>query len=166
MKDVSVQQRLPSTENVTSQHFHAGCSARNGAGVLIFGPPGAGKSDLLLRLLGRGHDLVADDRVELTDGVACASEPLRGLIEVRGWGIVQRAYLPAVRAVLAVHLVPADTPISRMPEENARCPLTDLPLLRLHGLHVSAPERVDIALDCLTGRALLLPQGCMPGDDG
>ena len=31
--------------------LHGSCAARNGAGVLLVGPPGAGKSDLLLRLL-------------------------------------------------------------------------------------------------------------------
>jgi len=34
----------------------------------MLGPPGAGKSDLALRLLSRGFDLVADDQVEIEDG--------------------------------------------------------------------------------------------------
>ena len=44
--------------------LHASCAALRGDGVLILGPPGAGKSELVLRLLGRGWDLVADDQVE------------------------------------------------------------------------------------------------------
>ena len=45
--------------------IHGSCASRTGDGVLLIGPPGAGKSDLLLRLLARGFDLVADDRVDI-----------------------------------------------------------------------------------------------------
>ena len=50
--------------------IHGSCASRAGDGVLLIGPPGAGKSDLLLRLLARGFDLVADDRVDIVDGIA------------------------------------------------------------------------------------------------
>ena len=50
--------------------IHGSCASRDGNGVLLIGPPGAGKSDLVLRLLARGFDLVADDRVDIEDGVA------------------------------------------------------------------------------------------------
>lgn len=36
-----------------------------GCGVIIVGPPGAGKSELALTLLDRGHALIADDAVVL-----------------------------------------------------------------------------------------------------
>src|SRR4051812_30268500 len=61
--------------------IHGSCAARDGAGVLFLGPPGSGKSDLLLRLLDRGFVLVADDRVEIDGGVARAPETLSGLLE-------------------------------------------------------------------------------------
>ncbi len=55
--------------------LHASCAALEGAAVLILAPPGGGKSDLLLRLVGRGWDLVADDQVVLkaVDGCLVAS---------------------------------------------------------------------------------------------
>jgi HPr kinase/phosphorylase len=34
--------------------IHASCAARDGAGVLILGASGAGKSDMVLRLIDRG----------------------------------------------------------------------------------------------------------------
>ena len=64
---------------------------RSGAGVLLLGPPGSGKSDLVLRLLERGFMLVADDRVEIEGGIARPPPPLAGLLEVRGLGIVRPA---------------------------------------------------------------------------
>lgn len=72
--------------------IHATAVALNGRGVLLIGPPGSGKSDLALRLVAAGWQLVADDRVVLTrdgDGLIASAPPrLAGLIEVRGVGIV------------------------------------------------------------------------------
>src|SRR5271154_890830 len=84
--------------------IHASCVAREGAGVLLLGRPGAGKSDLALRLLEVGFALVADDRVDIRDGLARAPEALAGLLEVRGLGIVRLAHVSAARVVLAVEL--------------------------------------------------------------
>jgi HPr kinase/phosphorylase len=56
-------------------NIHASCvvlaragepfGAPGDAGILILGASGSGKSDLALRLIGRGALLVADDRVEI-----------------------------------------------------------------------------------------------------
>jgi len=130
-------------------NIHASCAARDGVGVLLTGPPGSGKSDLLLRLLGRGFCLVADDRVEI-DGVQ-ASPPatLAGLLEVRGLGIMRLVYRAPVPLVLAVEL---SARIARLPAP-ARHPVLDLPLLRLDPAESSAPDKLILALDCLLGRA-------------
>ena len=40
--------------------------AINGRGLLLLGPPGVGKSDLALRLIDRGAQLIADDLVPCT----------------------------------------------------------------------------------------------------
>lgn len=62
-------------------------------GVLITGDAGAGKSELALELLTRGHRLIADDAAEFTliapdvlDGTC--PEMLQDLLEVRGLGIL------------------------------------------------------------------------------
>src|SRR5690349_23777295 len=84
--------------------IHGSCASRTGEGVLLTGPPGAGKSDLLLRLLSRGFDLVADDRVEIADGVARPARDLAGLLEVSGLGIVRLPHVASARLALVVEL--------------------------------------------------------------
>lgn len=126
---------------------HGSCAARDGAAVLVLGPPGSGKSDLVLRLLGRGFTLVADDQVVVRDGIASAPEPLAGLLETRGLGIVR---LPHVAARLAL-VVELGMPADRLPE-----PVIDpdfgLPMIRLDPSAISAADRVILALDCALGR--------------
>lgn len=147
--------------------LHACCAARGETGVLILGAPGTGKSDLLLRLIARGYGLVADDRVELENGVARAPVALQGLVEMRGWGIVRRSFTESVCVVLMVRLTGNGVNAPRLPEmDKAHDPQTGLPVIWLDGMMASSPDRIDLALDCLTGRALLLPQGAMlTGDD-
>ncbi|MCG6902068.1 MAG: HPr kinase/phosphatase C-terminal domain-containing protein [Rhodobacter sp.] len=72
--------------------LHASCAALNGRAVLITGPAGSGKSSLTLQLMAYGATLVSDDQtlVGLQQGrpSASAPDPLRGLIEARGVGIL------------------------------------------------------------------------------
>lgn len=127
--------------------MHGSCASRSGDGVLLIGPPGAGKSDLLLRLLARGYDLVADDRVEVLSGVARAPASLAGLLEVRGLGIFHMPYVEAARLALVVELGAGD----RLPAPSRHRAL-GLPLVRIDPWSLSAPERVGLALDCALGR--------------
>ncbi len=65
----------------------------NGIGVLIRGKSGIGKSEVALELVRRGHQLVADDRVDIyenTEGEVIGEAPdiLRKYLEIRGIGIV------------------------------------------------------------------------------
>ncbi len=116
--------------------------------MLLLGPSGSGKSDLVLRLLDRGFALVADDRVELDeDGVASAPAALAGLLEVRGLGLVQLPYLERATLALAVELGLAE----RMPAA-ATHPPSGRPLVHVDPASPSAPERVAMALDCALGR--------------
>ncbi|KAF7600822.1 MAG: HPr kinase/phosphorylase [Candidatus Dactylopiibacterium carminicum] len=64
-----------------------------GVGVLITGDSGAGKSELALELISRGHGLVADDVVEISRVAANVlegrcPEMLKDFLEVRGLGIL------------------------------------------------------------------------------
>jgi HPr kinase/phosphorylase len=128
--------------------IHASCAARDGAGVLVTGASGSGKSELVLRLLDRGFVLVADDRVEIADGMASAPAALAGLLEVRGLGILRLPFLARARLVLAVSL---DRPAARLPVP-ARDTATGLPLLALDAARPAAPQIVALALDCALGR--------------
>ncbi|ACI51663.1 HPr kinase [Gluconacetobacter diazotrophicus PA1 5] len=152
----------PSQKN----QIHAGCAARRGPrgvdghqtdsqGVLLLGPPGAGKSDLLLRLVDAGYDLVADDRVDLAGGWASAPAALAGLIEIRGMGIVRMPFLARARPVLVVRLVGPDDRPDRLPLP-AHDPVTGLPEIRLDPALASAVARVNLALDCQHGRCKIL----------
>jgi len=59
------------------ERVHATSVAKGGKAVLLRGKPGSGKSDLALRLIDDGWDLVADDYTELEDddGVLRAQAP-------------------------------------------------------------------------------------------
>ena len=65
----------------------------NGMGTLIVGKSGIGKSETALELVKRGHQLIADDRVEIYEkevGVIIGEAPevIAQYLEVRGVGIV------------------------------------------------------------------------------
>ena len=65
----------------------------NGIGVLITGKSSIGKSETALELIHRGHQLIADDRVDIFEKepglvVGRAPELLQQFIEVRGIGII------------------------------------------------------------------------------
>ena len=98
--------------------LHGAAVAIAGRGVLILGASGAGKSALALALIGRGASLVADDRVILErrgDAViARAPEPLAGLIEARGFGLLRLPAMPEAALALAVDL--DRPPAARMPQ--------------------------------------------------
>ncbi|MCB9655399.1 MAG: HPr(Ser) kinase/phosphatase [Deltaproteobacteria bacterium] len=82
--------------------LHGGLVDVNGVGVLIVGASGIGKSECALDLVLRKHRLVADDVVEIRrrgeDLVGQAPPTIRGLIEVRGIGILNVAELYGVTA--------------------------------------------------------------------
>lgn len=88
----------------------------NGIGVLITGKSSIGKSETALELIHRGHQLIADDRVDVFEKepglvVGRAPELLQQFIEVRGIGIINvvemfgaRAYRHKKRVTLIIEL--------------------------------------------------------------
>lgn len=92
--------------------------ALNGQGILITGPSGAGKSALALQLMAFGADLVADDRVRVrVEGgslVASPLDPISGMIEARGIGLLSAQSVPSARVVALVDL--SKTEAERLPE--------------------------------------------------
>lgn len=138
--------------------IHAGLIARRGAdgwlGVLIEGPSGSGKSDLILRCLSRGFVLVADDRVALwvcEDRLwGAAPISLNGLIEVRGLGVLSHPARPFAEIRLVAECAEA---AERMPDPVFREHVgVRRPLLRVRPLEASAPEKLIHALSLLGGR--------------
>lgn len=89
-----------------------------GEGVLLTGDSGIGKSEAAIELLKRGHRLIADDAVEISQVtptvlMGTAPELVRNYIELRGIGIINVAKLFGVGAVkahneinLVVNIVP------------------------------------------------------------
>jgi len=118
-----------------------------GAGVLIVGPSGSGKSDLALRLIDGGGVLVADDQVDLFSAgnylVARAPSAIAGRIEVRGVGICAVPQAPAARLHVAIELGRERGAIERLPEPASLERLgVALPLWRLDAFEVSAAAKV------------------------
>jgi hypothetical protein len=133
---------------------HASCVLLGGKGVLLLGASGSGKSDLALRLIHEGATLVADDRtvLKVAKGAIMAAAPTttRGLMEVRGLGIIALAAKPA-RLALAVQLG-REGP--RLPERERWTPhglagAPSLPLILLDGRHPSDPAKISLALRAL-----------------
>ena len=129
---------------------HASCVALEGKGVLLRGTPGAGKSDLALRLIEGGAKLVADDQVALTNtGEALLAAPparIAGLLEVRGVGIVSMAFVHQCPVHLVVDLVQPDT-VERMPEATTveLCGHR-IPHVALAPFEASTPAKVRLSL--------------------
>ncbi len=120
---------------------HASCVAHAGRGVLIIGPSGAGKSRLALRMMALGARLVADDRTAITleEGrpVARCPERLRGLIEVRGVGLLRAEAQEAAPLAMVADLGREET--ERLPPLRQTTVLgCSLPLvLRLQNDHLA-----------------------------
>lgn len=127
--------------------LHASCAAREGAGVLLLGGPGAGKSDLLLRMIDRGFALVADDQVDIDGLSATPPAALAGLLEVRGLGLLRLPYAAPARLALVVALHRGE----RLPLP-ARYDDLDLPMVFVDPWPASAPMLVALALDAVQGR--------------
>jgi serine kinase of HPr protein (carbohydrate metabolism regulator) len=137
---------------------HAGLVAlrRRGVwrGVLIEGPSGAGKSDLALRTLSEGFRLVADDRVLVwTSGGQVwgrAPDPLAGLMESRGLGVLPVDAIAFARIVLAVHCEASPAAVERSPaDETLDLAGIAVPLRRLWPFDPAAPAKLRRSMEHL-----------------
>lgn len=145
-----------------------------GIGVLITGHSGAGKSELALELISRGHGLVADDVVEfsrITPTVLEGRCPdlLQDFIEVRGLGILnirtvfgETACRRKMRLRLVTHLErrnPGSSDPPRLPAPDqvtqeilgVRIPRVELPVAAGRNLAVLLETAVRSAILQLRG---------------
>lgn len=131
------------------------CVSLDGCGVLLRGPSGSGKSDLALRLIEGGAELVADDytAIEGREGQVLATAPagISGMLEVRGLGVVRVQAREATTLAAVVELVPP-TAVERVPEsEMVRLADATLPLFRLAPFEPSAAAKVRLAVRFAAG---------------
>jgi HPr kinase/phosphorylase len=112
-----------------SQTIHASAVLVGARAVLIRGPSGSGKSQLALGLIEAGRTrslpfarLVGDDRIHLETAngrlLARAPDPLAGLIEVRGIGLMRVGHEPSAVVGMVVDLAAADA--QRLPDPAGR----------------------------------------------
>lgn len=150
------------SEAVAQPTEHATCVLIGTKGVLLRGRPGAGKSDLALRLIEDGARLIADDRVCLAarGGVLIASAPdaLAGVMEVNGIGLVRLdpgVCAPEAKLALVADLVPRRA-VARLPEpETVTLMGIALPRIDLAPFEASAPAKLRLAVG--QGPGVIMP---------
>lgn len=135
--------------------LHATCVVVDGAGVLLTGPSGSGKSNLALRLIDAGAHLVGDDYVSVSAQGgrlwARPAEALVGLLEVRGIGLVTVPHRPEAAIDLVADLEPGQL-MDRLPEpETQDIDGIAVKLLRLDPFQAGAAAKLRIALRIATG---------------
>lgn len=158
MAHTSTPSPLPAGDG-THTRLHATALALEGRAALLVGPSGAGKSDLALRCLMRparigsrllAADLVADDQVLIDacgEALVCrAPEPLAGLIEVRGLGVLRWPAIAQAHVALLVHLEAGG--IERMPPAGRSSDILGrrVATISLAPFEASAPMKLLLAL--------------------
>ena len=132
---------------------HATAVAISGAGVMICGKSGSGKSDLALRLIDRGATLISDDYVHIrrTGGNLLLSPPanLAGKLEVRSLGILERDHLSGIALKMVVNL--KENP-DRFPMDKQVMNLLgiSIPFCTLDAMESSAAIKAELALQRLS----------------
>ncbi|MEH6756848.1 MAG: HPr kinase/phosphatase C-terminal domain-containing protein [Parasphingorhabdus sp.] len=134
---------------MTASMLHASCVSIEGAGIMISGPSGSGKSDLALRLIDRGATLISDDYVELRldQGRILLNAPanIEGKIELRSLGIFDCPHVSDIPLMMQVLLKPT-TARFPMDSQTETIMTMAVPTITLNAAEASAPIKVEMAL--------------------
>lgn len=137
------------------------CVEVEGLGVLFRGSTGSGKSDLALRLIDGGARLIADDYTELSSEnstlMARAPETIRGLLEVRGIGILNIGGALQAELGVVIDLVTAEQVDRRPEDESTELLGMRIPLFRLTPLEASSPAKVRLVVRLVKGNISDVP---------
>lgn len=155
-----------------SMVVHAELVRVYGVGVLITGQSGMGKSEIVLDLVKRGHQLVADDRVDIyrihNTLIGRTAQLIEGYMELRGVGIidVKRMYgitsvAPATEIDFKVVLEPyqADVDYDRLGlEEKKTCEYLGIPVMEMN-IPVTYGRPMATVIETAVTNYLLLREG-------
>lgn len=136
-----------------AQNIHATSVSLDSKGILLIGPSGSGKSDMALKLIANyGAKLVSDDRTDITQKgnviYASAPENIKGLLEVRGVGIinVKNKSRATVKAVFEL----TSEKIERYPVPQKYQLLgVELPFFKINPFEASASAKILASLSLL-----------------
>lgn len=144
---------VPQNPNRTIRHGTAVLLHNPGyaaSAIFIRGASGSGKSDLALRLMARGAELIGDDQVELEkrqeNVFAGAVDAIRGLIEIRGLGLLRYPEAAPAKLRLIIDLV-AREDVPRLPHWGDMDIFgVKIPLVKLHAFDASVIDKVHAAM--------------------
>jgi HPr kinase/phosphorylase len=159
-------------DNSSESTLHGALVDVYGIGVLLLGESGTGKSECALDLVTRGHRLVADDVVEMSqesDRIIMGRGParIRHHMEIRGLGIINIRDLFGVAAIryrkrieLVVLLEPwrPEGEYDRLGLEEQTYPILGVPIPMLR-IPVSAGRNVAILVEVAARNHLLKLMG-------
>lgn len=144
-----------------------------GLGVFITGDSGAGKSELALELISRGHGLVADDMVEFSRIAPTVLEGrcpelLKNYLEVRGIGILnirtifgETACRRKMRLKLVIYLQrrrPGEGDPTRLPIEQDTMEILGVPVPKMV-IPVAAGRNIAVLLEAAVRTTILQLRG-------
>ncbi|MEI7669275.1 MAG: HPr kinase/phosphatase C-terminal domain-containing protein [Pseudomonadota bacterium] len=142
-----------------SVSLHASCVSVKGTAVLLIGEASTGKSDLALRMIDRGAELVSDDQVVLSsDGeklTASSPDNIKGLIEIRGIGIFRLPY--QVAEVGLVVKLSERAMIERLPyPESFESMGIKVPQILVSSFDATAPIKIEMSIAALHNSSMMV----------